>query len=312
MKLNLLSKISRSARALFLATLAVLATGALKAQTGTNFFNNTISTANQTINLGNASGGATLGHKNWAIFALSGGVTITDSVSTYGDPASYDVYGNVGLGGGTLSMTASWIKGSVYRQSGAQTTPSGSPFITGTINTDAAYVNGAVSAATAASTAAAASTPYSTGLSYVGYVSTPTSIALTGFASITGAANSTYVINLTDLNLSGPSAVLSLIGTDTTNFIFNVSRFMTLANAAKITVSGGVGGLTEANVLFNVTSNSPQYDVGLSGGSEAHGIILAPTRNVKLTAGSKVFGEIIAKGVSLSGISKVINPYFSP
>jgi len=52
--------------------------------------------------------------------------------------------------------------------------------------------------------------------------------------------------------------------------------------------------------------------VTLSGGSEARGIILATTRAVKLTGDSKVFGEVIAKAVSLSGGSNVINPVVSP
>ena len=50
----------------------------------------------------------------------------------------------------------------------------------------------------------------------------------------------------------------------------------------------------------------------LSGGSEAHGIILATTRAVKETGDSKIYGEVIAKSVSLSGASNVINPLVSP
>jgi hypothetical protein len=84
---------------------------------------------------------------------------------------------------------------------------------------------------------------------------------------------------------------------------------MTLSSAAKIQLGNG---LTAANVLFNVKSNTTQYDVTLSGGSQVTGIIMAPTRNFKETGGSVVYGEVIAKGVSLSGASKVINPFASP
>lgn len=309
MKLNLLSKMTRTGRALLLATLAFITTGAVKAQTGTNFFNNTIGT----INLGNASGGSTLGHKNWAIFALSGGVTITDPVATYGDPLSYDVLGNVGIAGaGNLSMTASWIKGGIWVQTNTQVVPpSGAGFYNGTKTVDPTYLTTAVSQATAASNAATAMSNATTGLIYTGGISgASTSISLTAAASITGAASTTYVMNLTDLILSGAAATLTLDGTDTTNYIFNVSRFMTLSNLAQIKL--GNLGITEANVLFNVKSSIPQYDVALSGGAEAHGIILAKDRSVKLTGASKVFGEVIAKGVSLSGVSKVINPFTSP
>jgi predicted acyltransferase (DUF342 family) len=87
---------------------------------------------------------------------------------------------------------------------------------------------------------------------------------------------------------------------------------MSLAGGAKINLAGGI---TPQNVLYNVNQNTinvVQYDVTLSGGSEARGIILATTRAVKLTGDSKVFGEVIAKSVSLSGSSNVINPLVSP
>ena len=312
MKLNLLSTMTRVCRTLLFATLALVSTGVLKAQSGTNFFNNTISG----VNLGNASGGSTLGHKNWAIFALSGGVTITDPTATYGDLTSYDVLGNVGLGGaGNLTMTASWIKGSIYRQNITQSVPAGSPFYTGTLTTDPTYVGGGVSDATAASNAASAqgNTNLTNSMFTGAITSIPSTISLTGAAFITGAAATTYVLNLTDLMLSGASAALTFNGTNTTNYIVNVSRFMTLSSGAKILLGGsGPNNITEANVLFNVKSSTPQYDVTLSGGSEVHGIILAKDRNVKLTGASKVVGEVIAKGVSLSGVSKVINPFASP
>lgn len=312
MKLNLLSTMTRVCRTLLFATLALVSTGVLKAQSGTNFFNNTISG----VNLGNASGGSTLGHKSWAIFALSGGVTITDPTATYGDLTSYDVLGNVGLGGaGNLTMTASWIKGSIYRQNITQSVPAGPPFYTGTLTTDPTYVGGGVSDATAASNAAGSqgNTNLTNSMFTGAITSIPSTISLTGAAFITGAAATTYVLNLTDLMLSGASAALTFNGTNTTNYIVNVSRFMTLSSGAKILLGGsGPNNITEANVLFNVKSSSPQYDVTLSGGSEVHGIILAKDRNVKLTGASKVVGEVIAKGVSLSGVSKVINPFVSP
>lgn len=308
MKLNLLSKMASAGRALLLATLALITTGALQAQApGTNFFNNTVGG----VNLGYASGayGSPSFKQNWAIFALSGGVTISDAVV---DPFNADVIGNVGIAGtGNLSMTNSRIDGRIWVSTNTQTVPaSGSGFYIGTKTIDPTNMGTAVSNATAASSAASSASPYSTGLTFGGALGgLPASIGLTAAASITGAAATTYVINLTDLILSGSAATLTLSGTNTTNYIFNVTRFMTLSNLAKISLSGGI---TEANVLFNVKSSVPQYDVALSGGSEVHGIILAPTRSVKLTGASKVVGEVIAKGVSLSGASKVINPYYSP
>ena len=310
MKLNLLSTMTSASRALLIATLALVSIAAPNVQ-GANFFDNTIST----VNLGNASGGSTLGHKSWAIFALSGGVTITDSVAD-NSPGGYDVLGNVGLGNpGSLTMTNSWIKGGVYRSLGTQVVPpSGSGFYIGLPVTNATYVNQAVTDANNAAAAAAVLARVSAGLSVTGGVpasvltNNTTAISLTGPGSISGASGQTYVLNLADLILSGATAALTLNGSSTTNYVINVNRFMTLSSGAKIVLGGG---LTEANVLFNVKSFSTQYDVTLSGASEVHGIILAPTRTVRETGASKIIGEVIAKGVALSGASKVINPFVS-
>ena len=53
---------------------------------------------------------------------------------------------------------------------------------------------------------------------------------------------------------------------------------------------------------------SSQNDVTLSGSTAVNGIILIPSSKAKLTGSSTIFGEVIAKGVSLSGKSKVLVP----
>ena len=306
MKLNHLFTLARTCRVILLATLALFSAGALKAA---NFFDDTISG----INFGNASGGATAGHKNWAIFALSGGVTITDPTLD----GSFDVLGNVAIGGaGVLTMSASRIQG-YYNSETSTPVLSGGANNTGYTSfnsvggANGSYVNTGVTNANSASTTAAGLGNVTGGLAFGGaFGGVPSTVALnnTG-ASISGAAGQTYVLNLTDLILSGAGAILTLSGTSTTNYVINVNRYMTLSSSAQIALSGGIGA---NNVLFNVKSNSPSYDVTLSGASVVNGIILAPSRNVKLTGASVVYGEVIAKGVSLSGRSKVINPYVSP
>ena len=325
MKTEIVSKMSRLSRVLLAATLALVSTASVKAQ---NFFDNTI----LGINLGNASGGTTGGHRHWAIFTLGGNVTITDPqsytnflapgvvpsgspTSNYSAPGSADVYGNVGTyGSGRLSMTNSYIDGFVDQFSsptnvfaGNGTNPN--DYYLGSIAHNTAYLQQAYNDAIAASAVAKALTATS------GTVSTAviTSAKSQADLGITGSlAGNTYVLNLTDLILQGTSAVLTLNGTATTNYVINVNRYMSLAGGAKINLAGGI---TPQNVLYNVnqnTINGVQYDVTLSGGSEARGIILATTRAVKLTGDSKVFGEVIAKSVSLSGSSNVINPLVSP
>ena len=298
-------------RAFLLAAFALLGAGTLQAA---NFFDNSIAG----YSLGNASGGANIGgngHKNWAIFAMSGGVTITDT----GLDGSYDVLGNVGIvGSGALTMSASKIQGSVYRDSGNYT-PSGSPVITGTNTTgNGGYLTTGFNNANAASAGWGALTTNQLGapgdLTFGGAFAgvAPGTIALNNTAaSITdNTAGSTYVLNLTDLILAGTSAVLTLNGTSSTNYVINVNQYMTLSSKAQIAL--GNGGIGANNVLFNVQNTTPAYDVTLSGAAVVNGIILAPTRNVKLTGGSVVYGEVIGKGVSLSGRSKVINPFVSP
>ena len=321
MKTEIVSKMSRLSRALLVATLALVSTASVKAQ---NFFDNTI----LGINLGNASGGTTGGHRHWAIFTLGGNVTITDPQSyttttgivpsgspnsDYSAAGSADVYGNVGIyGSGRLSMTNSYIDGFVDEFSSPTNVLAGNganPYFLGSITHDSAYLQQAYNDAIAASAVAKALTATS------GTVSTAviTSAKSQADLGITGSlAGNTYVLNLTDLILQGTSAVLTLNGTATTNYVINVNRYMSLAGGAKINLAGGI---TPQNVLYNVnqnTINGVQYDVTLSGGSEARGIILATTRAVKLTGDSKVFGEVIAKSVSLSGSSNVINPLVSP
>ena len=323
MKTDISSKMSRLSRTLLLATLALVGAASVKAQ---NFFDNTISG----INLGNASGGTGAGQRHWAIFALGGNVTITDPLtygtvptgdqnSNYSAVGSADVYGNVGIvGSGILSMSKSYINGFVTEANSGSTLTgnagSGTDpyFLGGNIGLDSAYLTAGYNQAIAASAAAKALTA-TTGTVTTAVITSAKSEVDLGIAG-GGQAGQTYVLNLTDLILQGTSAILTLHGTATTNYVFNIDRYMSLAGGAKINIDGS-SGLTSKNVLYNVNQNSingVQYDVTLSGGSEARGIILATTRAVKETGDSKVYGEVIAKSVSLSGGSNVINPLVSP
>lgn len=307
MKTDILSKMSRISRVVLVATLALVGVTSVK---GDNFFDNTIG---GTVNLGNASGGtAANGHANWAIFSLSGNVTITDPTPySPGSVPSYDVIGNVGIAGsGKLSMTNSYIDGFVTESTfGTSLAGNGAnPYYNG-LGINSSYLSTGVTDAVNASAAAAALTVTPGTVSTAIITSAKTQLDLGITDSLASMANKTYVLNLNDLILQGASAALTLTGQSTTNYVINVSRYMTLAGGAKITLAGG---LTEANVLYNVVSNPTQYDVTLSGGSEVRGIILATTRAVKETGDSKIYGEVIAKSVSLSGASNVINPYASP
>lgn len=311
MKLDRILNVARSIRVLVLGAMALLGAVAARAE---NFFDDTISG----INLGNASGGANLsgnGHRQWAIFALTGGATVTDTSLD----GIYDVLGNVGIAGaGGLSLSLGKIQGSVFRDTGSYANSGG--VVTGT-NTagNGAYLNTGVSNANGASSVAQGLLASTSGLTLGGGVSGSVygsnytaALSLNNTAgSITATSSGTKVLNLTDLILSGTGAILSLNGNGVAgavNYVINVNRYLTLGTAAQIQLGGG---LTPQNVLFNVKSNATPYDVTLSGGSVLNGILLAPTRTVKLSGASVVNGEVIAKAVSLSGRSKVINPTVS-
>jgi hypothetical protein len=295
MKLNQIHKLVRTPRVLLVAMLALLGAGELQAA---NFFDNTISG----VNLGNASGGTTGGHLNWAIFTLSGGVTITDT--TY--DGTYDVLGNVGTYSTTtvgLGMTSSRIKGNVYRDTTAQTiTLSGGANYTGSLITGQGGSGASGYLGTAATQATTAS---NTAKGLTATAGTPTTINTS--YSYTAAANATIIMNLVDLAISGTTSILSLNGPSTANYIINISRALSLSAGAQVTLGGG---LQPQNVLFNLTSANTT-DATL-GASTLRGIILAPNRKVTLTGASTVYGEIVAKTVSLSGRSRVLNPLVSP
>lgn len=316
MKLTPFFQTTRLSRTLLIAAFALLGTGALKAQ---NFFDNTISG----INLGNASGGNTGGHQTWAIFALSGGVSVTETST---DPYAIDVRGNIGIAGtGKLTLSATEIKGTAYGASASAISNSGGTFynmnLPGAVpataqttlnNSQSAYVAQAATDALNASAAALAAGSLIPGSG---------SISLSAGATQTiNAMAAVTVMNLTDIILSGAGTALTLNGSANQNFVINVSRYMSLSTLAEIKLTGG---LTAQNVLFNVyntavavgniAANSANLqDVTLSGGAKVSGIILAPTRNVKLTGDSTVVGEVIGKSVSLSGSSNVFNPLVSP
>ncbi len=353
MKTEIVSKISRLSRALLAATLALAGAASVKGDGSSNFFNNNIAGVNLGNASGGTGAGqrhwaifslggnVTITDPNpYSPSGLPGSPT-----SDYSAAGSADVYGNVGIvGSGKLSMTNSYIDGFVTEatvgQLSANTITGGTnPHYLGSIGLDQAYLTQGYNDAIAASAAAlvagshGGTTILSTTTSTAVFTNTYAQFTTTGTPRIvnipgggyteanlgitdTGLAmaGKTYVLNISDLILQGASAVLTLHGTATTNYIFNIDRYMTLAGGAKINIDGS-SGLTAANVLYNVNQNSingVQYDVTLSGGSQASGIILATTRAVKETGDSKIFGEVIAKSVSLSGASNVINPLVSP
>jgi choice-of-anchor A domain-containing protein len=111
----------------------------------------------------------------------------------------------------------------------------------------------------------------------------------------------TGVYYLNPLSL-GNGAVLTLSGSATDSFVFNISSTFMLTGG-KILLTGG---LTAANVLFNFTGTNDVTLSNGSGASELHGIILA--LNARVQVSSMVIGEIIGgKDISLLAGADVRN-----
>ncbi len=239
------------------------------------------------INLGAA------GPANWVVLetghnAPNANVSIANASS-----AGY-VTGNIGVySTGTISDSGTPISGSVYLSAGAHANSNLGPNVSGAVLQDAsAQTLLSQARADAAAAAAAAS-----------------ALAGTSIADITTGgtfAGTPGVYDLNKINLSG--VTLTLNGTASDYYIFNIATALTLSHAS-ILLSGG---LTPNNVLFNITRVGGT-GLGMSGGlateSVLYGIVLANNSQVSEAPGL-VVGEIIsgdnvsiASGAQVQGIT---------
>ena len=242
------------------------------------------------------SSGVDLGYSNqtlterWAVFALDSGPganVMSSNTNIFGDVAF------AGTGNSNLSGYSS-IRGDVVSNSSGTMVRSSTFAISGSIlnnqNSDLAQ---GVADAHSASNAAFALTATS------GY---PTTINQNTSLMLSGAANQTVVLQLTDFVLSD-TAALTLVGTATTTYIINVTNKFSLSGSSVVQLSGG---LTYDNVLFNVVGAGTAAT--MSGSSVLNGILLATDRTAKLSGSASVYGEVIADKVSLAGVSSVQRP----
>jgi hypothetical protein len=231
-----------------------------------------------------ASLGVDLGWaNNMTVFALSNGVTISGGTKNL-----VDIKGNVASAGAGVTISDYVIvNGSVYiRQStNAKFQKLDSSKITGSViqstADDIPLINGSTDASEASANAFSLS-------STVGY---PSSIDLNGQnLSLSGSGN--VVLNLKDFDLT--NAKLTLSGDANTTFVFNITKDFNL-NKGSVLLTGG---LTAANVLFNVANSVST--VILKNSSLLTGTILASKSKVTIDS-SKVIGKVIGKQVIISG-----------
>ncbi|HEV2391373.1 MAG TPA: hypothetical protein VG146_03320 [Verrucomicrobiae bacterium] len=198
------------------------------------------------------------------------------------------INGNVGIGpkgsisdNAGLPPTSEPINGSVYLYNNAsQSGLVAGGNVSGTINqglaTDA-YLNAAIASALGVASSAQSGAIYHTDITAGGTISTPGDYSLS------------------QINL-GNHAVLTLQGSASDYYIFNISDKLVL-NSASIVLSGGIGA---SHVLFNLTGTGGfSASGGIANGlnppgdeSVLYGVVLAPDSQISLTPGA-VVGELI-------------------
>jgi hypothetical protein len=113
------------------------------------------------------------------------------------------------------------------------------------------------------------------------------------------------VLHLSNLLLGG-GAILTLNAPATASFVLDITGGFMLSGSSQLLLSGGI---RPEDVLYNVLSVGSAVGTQLnsSGGSVIYGILLAPNREIILSAGILV-GEVIGggKGITVTSGEQII------
>jgi hypothetical protein len=240
--------------------------------------------------LADTFGLGTAGPENWGILETGANqVSLSNNTGITVNSGATSSQANLGINsGGNLNQSGTVVvQGTYYKFStNSDSTTSGFTAVGGVNTSSNSLLTTAASDATAASTTLAGLTPNQT----LGTISTSTTIS----ATVPGQ----NVVNVTGINL-GNGTTLTLSGSATQSFVINVTG---TSNVTFDNISL-VGGLTPANVIFNVlngdtiTDNSPGV---------LNGILMDVSGKVSLTNNDTLNGEIISGNqISLSNNSDV-------
>jgi hypothetical protein len=243
--------------------------------------------------LADTFGLGTAGPGNWGILETgTGQVSMANGTNITVNPGATSSQANLGINsGGKLNQSGTvTIAGAYYKFStnSNDSTTNGLTVAGGTLTgpTVDSTLTTAAADATAASTTLAGLPPNQT----LGTITASTTIS----ATVPGR----NVINLTDINM-GNSTTLTLSGSATQSLVINVTGTsnVTLSNVSL------VGGLTPANVIFNVlngdTVTDPNPDV-------VNGTIMDINGSISITNNDTINGELISgQQISLSNNSDV-------
>lgn len=231
----------------------------------------------------------------WGVFSLGGDINV-DNLSASG--TTY-IQGDVGVAGnGNVTASGSVrMDGNLWYRSNGTLRVSGNVKFTGSVFHNPAYDsqldNGVVEANNTSNQAwALPVTPTYAGI---------TNITGNENVTLTGAPGQTVVLKLNNFTLTTGS--LTLQGAANTTFVINVSKSFSMTNHSTINLSGGIAW---DDVLFNVRGTGT--NVTLDGGSTFRGVLMANQRTVSNAGQSSVYGEIVANNIQLSGGAQVIHP----
>jgi hypothetical protein len=118
--------------------------------------------------------------------------------------------------------------------------------------------------------------------------------------TISSAPGLTVTLNLQNFRLIGHST-LTLLGDATATFIINVTNQFSLAQSAKVLLSGG---LQWNHVFFNVLGRGPAFSLG--GNSVLSGTLTAAQRKVYLNGHAIVYGAVFARQLVVRQAAQIV------